>query len=183
MAQVRYDISLLNTNESAITEIQRKLDLDKASYVKVAAGVDAVRIDEVLSGAKNNNINAVQTPSPPAPNVSQRLKLVAGTFFGILFAGIAGAFFIEIFADRTIRRPDEIETKLRIPLFLSIPKLGLNGHAKMLPFPVPAGEPGTPTIRCAATSMVCVTRRSRISAAIRTSQSSSALRVVAKIPV
>jgi Mrp family chromosome partitioning ATPase len=65
---------------------------------------------------------------------------VAGTFFGILIAGIAAAFFIEIFADRTIRRPDEIETKLRIPLFLSIPKLGLNGHAKMLPFPVPSGD-------------------------------------------
>jgi uncharacterized protein involved in exopolysaccharide biosynthesis/Mrp family chromosome partitioning ATPase len=143
MAQVQYNISLLNTNESAITEIQRKLEQAKQSFIKVAAGVDTMRIDDVLSGAKNNNINAVQTPSPPAPNVSQRLKLVAGTFFGILVAGIAAAFFIEIFADRTIRRPDEIETKLKIPLFLSIPKLGLNGHAKMLPFPVPSAEPAT----------------------------------------
>jgi len=140
IAEVRYNLSLLNTNESAITELERKLELDKGSYGKLAAGVDAVRIDEVLSGAKNNNINQVQTPSPPAPNVSQRLKLVVGTFFGILIAGIAAAFFIEMFADHTIRRPDEIETKLRIPLFLSIPKLGLNGHAKMLPFPAPSGE-------------------------------------------
>ncbi len=140
IAEVRYNLSLLNTNESAITELERKLELDKGSYGKLAAGVDAVRIDEVLSGAKNNNINQVQTPSPPAPNVSQRLKLVVGTFFGLLIAGVAVAFFIELFADHTIRRPDEIETKLRIPLFLSIPKLGLNGHAKMLPFPVPAGE-------------------------------------------
>jgi uncharacterized protein involved in exopolysaccharide biosynthesis/Mrp family chromosome partitioning ATPase len=143
MAQVQYNISLLNTNESAITEVQRKLDQAKQSFIKVAAGVDTMRIEDVLSGAKNNNITAVQTPSPPAPNVSQRLKLTAGTFFGILVAGIAAAFFIEIFADRTIRRADEIETKLKIPLFLSIPKLGLNGHAKMLPFPVPSAEPAT----------------------------------------
>ena len=140
MAKVRMELSLLSSNEGSIFEIQRKLESDKQSLMKVLAGQDAVHIDEVLSGAKNNNINAVQTPSPPAPNVSQRLKFVAGTFFGLLIAGIAVAFFIEMFADRTIRRPDEIETKLRIPLFLSIPKLGLNGHAKMLPFPVPSSE-------------------------------------------
>ncbi len=139
MAKVRLDLGLLSTNESAISEIERKLDLDKQTLTKVLAGVNAVHIDEVLSSAKNN-INAVQTPSPPAPNVSQRLKFVAGTFFGIFVVGIAAAFFIEILADHTIRRPDEIETKLRIPLFLSIPKLTLNGHAKMLPFPVPSSS-------------------------------------------
>jgi Mrp family chromosome partitioning ATPase/capsular polysaccharide biosynthesis protein len=88
------------------------------------------------------HIQPVQNPSAPAPNVSQRLKLVAGTFFGLLLAGIAIAFFIEIVVDHTIRRPGEFEAKLRLPLFLSIPKLGLNGHSKLLPFPEPEHEAG-----------------------------------------
>ena len=140
MAKVRSELGLLSTNESAISEIAHKLELDKAALTKVLTGMNAIHVDEVIASAKNN-INTVQTPSPPAPNVSQRLKLVAGTFFGLFIVGIAAAFFIEIFADRTVRRPDEIETKLRIPLFLSIPKLGLNGHSKMLPFPAPTAEP------------------------------------------
>jgi Mrp family chromosome partitioning ATPase len=82
-----------------------------------------------------SNIQAVQTPSPPALNVTQRLKLVAGAFFGLFVVGVALAFFVEFFVDHTVRRPGEFETKVQIPLFLSIPKMGLNGHAKLLPFP------------------------------------------------
>ena len=100
--------------------------------------IDTIRRTETM--ANMSNIEAVQKPSPPAPNVSQRLKLVAGAFFGCLAAGLALAFFIEILVDHTIRKPAEFESKVRIPLFLSIPKLGLNGHARMLPFPVPARE-------------------------------------------
>jgi Mrp family chromosome partitioning ATPase len=70
------------------------------------------------------------------------LKLVAGTFFGLLAAGLALAFVIELLVDHTVRRPGEFETKIHIPLFLSIPKMGLNGHAKLLPFPAS----GTPAV-------------------------------------
>ena len=40
-----------------------------------------------------------------------------------LFAGLAWAFLIEMVLDRSIRRSVDIEKKLRLPLFLSIPDL------------------------------------------------------------
>jgi len=47
---------------------------------------------------------------------------------GGIFAGLALAFLIELFLDRSVRRPTDIETKLRLPLFISIPAIAMNGH-------------------------------------------------------
>ena len=42
--------------------------------------------------------------------------------------GLALAFLIELFLDRSVKRPTDIETKLRLPLFISIPAIASNGH-------------------------------------------------------
>jgi len=143
LARVRGDIALLDKSESLILEVQDKLRQDRESYQRIATGLEAAQFDDDLAKIKiMSNIQPVQTPSPPSLNVSQRLKLVAGTFFGLLAAGLALAFVIELLVDHTVRRPGEFETKIHIPLFLSIPKMGLNGHAKLLPFPAS----GTPAV-------------------------------------
>ena len=49
--------------------------------------------------------------------------IVAGGMFG----GVGLAFLIELYLDRTVKRPEEIETRLRLPVFLSIPDAGRNG--------------------------------------------------------
>jgi len=43
-------------------------------------------------------------------------------------AGLALAFMIEMLLDRSLRRPVEIEKKLGMPLFISIPDFTSNGH-------------------------------------------------------
>ena len=140
MLEVRKELAVIDGLESDIADVQRKLQANNQNYQYIATQLQAAEFDDKMAEAKMSNIQPVQTPSPPAPNVSQRLKLVIGTFIGFIMAGLGLAFFIEIFVDRTIRKPGEIETKLKLPLFLSIPKLGLNGHAKMLPFPGPKDE-------------------------------------------
>ncbi len=142
MAAVRAELAVIDGLENAIADVQRKLLANNQNYLHVSAGLQAAEFDDKMAEAKMSNIQPVQTPSPPAPNVSQRLKFVIGTFVAFLFAGLGLAFFIEMFVDHTIRKPSEIETKLKMPLFLSIPKLGLNGHSKMLPFPGPKEEEG-----------------------------------------
>jgi succinoglycan biosynthesis transport protein ExoP len=138
MEVVRKELAVIDGLETSIADIERKLKANNQNYQHVAAGLQAAQFDDKMAEAKMSNIQPVQTPSPAAPNVSQRLKLVVGTFFAFLMAGLGLAFFIEIFVDHTIRKPGEFEAKLKMPLFLSIPRLGLNGHAKMLPFPAPA---------------------------------------------
>ena len=44
--------------------------------------------------------------------------------------GLAWAFLIEFYFDRSVRRPGDIERDLRIPLFLSIPDSARNGHSR-----------------------------------------------------
>ncbi len=140
MFEVTRDLAKIDELETAIADVQRKLDLNRKNYDYVANGLLNSQFDDKMAEAKMSNIQSAQTPSPPAPNVSQRLKFVIGTFVSFLLAGLGLAFFIEMFVDHTIRKASEIETKLKMPLFLSIPKLGLNGHAKLLPFPGPKEE-------------------------------------------
>ncbi len=135
MAMVRADVGSLDNLDSSILDVQRKLELDRKNYMYIAAGIETARWEGAISAGKMSNIQPVQTPSPPAPNVSQRLKVVAGSFFGLFAVGLALAFGIELFLDRSVRRPADFETKFQMPLFLSIPKIGLNGHARMLPLP------------------------------------------------
>lgn len=138
LAQVRQEIASLDNLESSIVDVERKLQLDRQNYQHFAAGIAAAGFDAALAEAKMSNIQPIQTPSPPSLVAIKRLKYVVGAFFGLLGAGIVIAFFLELWVDNTVRRPAEFETKIRIPLFLSIPRLGLNGHAKLLPFPARA---------------------------------------------
>ncbi len=72
-----------------------------------------------------------RSPSPPFRDWKKTYKTVAMLAFGGIFAGLAWAFLIELFLDRSVRRPVEIEAKLKIPLFLSIPDVSRNGHARL----------------------------------------------------
>jgi Mrp family chromosome partitioning ATPase len=47
---------------------------------------------------------------------------------GGIAAGLALAFLIEMFLDRSLKRPVEIEAKLGLPLFISIPDFTQNGY-------------------------------------------------------
>jgi len=58
------------------------------------------------------------------------LRIVFGLAGGGLVVGIAIAVMIELVFDRTLKRPLEVETRLRIPLLLSIPDFARNGHAR-----------------------------------------------------
>ncbi len=60
---------------------------------------------------------------------------MAGLVFGGVCGGLGWAFLIEFFLDRSVKRPGEIELKLKLPLFLSIPDVSRNGHARQLKSP------------------------------------------------
>ena len=96
LARVHGDIALLDKNETSILEVQRKLRQDRESYEHIAAGIEAAKFDDAIRDVKTSNIQTVQTPSPPVSNVSQRLKVTGGTFFGFLAAGLALALVIEL---------------------------------------------------------------------------------------
>jgi uncharacterized protein involved in exopolysaccharide biosynthesis/Mrp family chromosome partitioning ATPase len=139
LAEVRGHFAAVDAGASAITELERTRKLEEAHYTYYSESLENAHIDEALRSNKNSNINTIQNPSPPFRDVSKMTKVAAGVgLFGIIF-GLALAFFIELYLDHSVRRPTDIESRLGIPLFLSIPYRNGKGKVPLLNAPPKSG--------------------------------------------
>src|SRR6266480_3756727 len=117
-----------------IEELGRKREMDEANYKYFAASLEKARIDEALDPSKMPNISAVQRPSPPMLDTKTRNKIALGLAGGGIFLGIALALLRGLILNQTVERPLQLETKLHIPLMLSIPYANArNGHLALPP--------------------------------------------------
>jgi succinoglycan biosynthesis transport protein ExoP len=121
----------LNNLAPAIAQLETVKAIQEANYVSMATKLEDSHIGQALNIYKAPNIKWVQTPSPPFRDWKKTHKTTAMLAFGGIFAGLALALLIELFLDRSVRRPVEIEAKLKLPLFLSIPDVKRNGHARL----------------------------------------------------
>jgi len=122
-----------------ITELQRRKDVEEANYKYFQASLEKARVDETLDPSRMPNISVVQNPTPALKATRDVKKLVVALAGGGLGLGLGLALLIELVLDRTVKRPLELETRLRIPLLLSIPYCSRNG-ALRLPSTQPGGE-------------------------------------------
>jgi succinoglycan biosynthesis transport protein ExoP len=84
-------------------------------------GLQRARLDEALDPSKMPNMSIVQSPTGAVrASVNQR-KILMGLAGGGIGLGLAIAFLIELLFDRSVKRPMDIEARLHMPLFLSIP--------------------------------------------------------------
>jgi polysaccharide biosynthesis transport protein len=107
-----------------IAQLERKKEAQETNYKYYGTSLEKARIDETLDPSRMPNISIVQAPSPPYRAKRDLNKVVFGLAGGGVAAGLAFAFLIELVVDRTVKRPLELETRLRIPLLLSIPDFG-----------------------------------------------------------
>ena len=149
LAQVQMQATNLNSLAPTIAQLEQTRAIQEANYQNLATSIEKSHIDQALdTGNAPNNIKWVQYPSPPFQDRKKTQKLLAMLAFGGIAAGLAWAFLIEMVLDRSVRRPVEIVSKLKLHLFLSIPDVSRNGHAHLaatakrpqLPFPN-GGEP------------------------------------------
>jgi len=127
--QLQMQATNLNSLAPTIAQLEQRKAIQEANYQNLATKVENSHIDEALGKAPN--IKWVQMPSPPYRDWAKAYKLMAIVAFGGIFAGLAWAFLIELYLDRSVRRPVEIEAKLKLPLFLSIPDVRRNGHSRL----------------------------------------------------
>jgi uncharacterized protein involved in exopolysaccharide biosynthesis/Mrp family chromosome partitioning ATPase len=130
--EVRREVAALDEAEASIVELQRKRLLLEQHYNALAAGQEQNRIDEKLGGGKEANIGIVQAPSPPSRVTSKIRKMMGMVLFGCVGAGLGLAFLIEMYLDRSLKRPIEVETRLGLPLFINIPRQNLGSSANEL---------------------------------------------------
>jgi len=115
-----------------ISALQQRKDVEEANSKYFEQSLERARVDEALDPSKIPNISIVQNPSGAVrASVSER-KVLAGLAGGGLGIGLGIAFLIELLFDRSVKRPLEIETRLHIPLFLSIPYFSRHARAHLL---------------------------------------------------
>jgi uncharacterized protein involved in exopolysaccharide biosynthesis/Mrp family chromosome partitioning ATPase len=120
-------------------ELERKRELDEANYKYFAESLEKARVDEALDPSKMPNISAVQRPSPPVVDNKTRYKITLALAGGGLAMGIALALLRGLVLNQTVGRPLELETRLHIPLMLSIPYANSrNEHLSLPPNRAPA---------------------------------------------
>jgi polysaccharide biosynthesis transport protein len=109
-----------------IQELERKAEVEETNYKHSEASLEKARIDETLDPSRMPNISIVQTPSPAIRVKRNVEKLVVGMACGGFAVGIAIALLIELILDRSVKRSFELETRLQIPLLLTIPYISLS---------------------------------------------------------
>jgi uncharacterized protein involved in exopolysaccharide biosynthesis/Mrp family chromosome partitioning ATPase len=129
---IRLKAAMVDEMEGSITDLQRKKELEEQNYKYFAANLEQSRINEALGPGRASNIVPIQAPSPPYRDDTKLQKVRYLALFGSIAAALALAFLLELYLDRSLKRPGEIEGKLGLPLFISIPLMRQNGKARLL---------------------------------------------------
>ena len=129
LSQIQSRAAKIDESKTTIAELEQRQHRQEAELEYFLRNLEQARIDDMIGVGKAPNIGIIQSPSPPSKQWPKKLKkkaaiLAAG---GIGF-GLALAFLIEMFLDRSLKRPVEVESKLGLPLFISIPDFARNGH-------------------------------------------------------
>jgi Mrp family chromosome partitioning ATPase/uncharacterized protein involved in exopolysaccharide biosynthesis len=112
--------------KSKISDLEHKKQIQEKNYEYFAQAAEQARIDEAL-GPGRVGIETFQKPSPPFKNHSRVFRKVGMLAIGGILGGLAWAFLIELYLDRSVKRAVEVESKLHLRLFLSIPDISQNG--------------------------------------------------------
>jgi polysaccharide biosynthesis transport protein len=133
LTNVNTEISALTEAEPAVTQLERRRKLEEAQYNYYYSNLQQARFDATMVEGKLTNISVAETATPPYRDAKEAMKLPLIVLVGGFVGGLAIAFLLEFYLDQTIKRPIEVETKLRLPLFLSIPHTSeLNDHSGRL---------------------------------------------------
>ena len=131
LQQIQGEAAELDEAEAKIEDLQRTKRIQEANYNFFTSAQEQERIDEQLGPGRAPNINVIQYPSPPGKDYSKFYKTLGTLAMSGLLAGLAWAFLIEFFLDRSIKRPVDLQLKLRIPVFLTIPDLNHNRRSRL----------------------------------------------------
>jgi len=135
LAQIQAEAVKMGDAETKINELLRKKQIKESYFDNLRNTLERKQIDEALGpGQLFSNIPIIEDPTPPFRDFKKFYKNIGTLVLGGFLAGLALAFLFEFYFDRTIKRPIEVQTKLKIPFFLSIPDLN-QGNRKALGAP------------------------------------------------
>ena len=118
---VKAEMAGLEQAETEIAELMRQRTVEEAHFLSYSKSLEQARIQENLGAGKITNIGEVQSPSFPTRSRKEIKKLMLQVAGAGIALGLGLAFALELFLDPSIKRPQEIEARLRLPLFFWLP--------------------------------------------------------------
>jgi len=123
-------IQSLRTNiialEGPMTQLQNEKTLleNKLSYYQQRLDENQVNL---AVGPGNSDFSVVESPTPPTRDMTKVNKVTYGVLFGGLAFALGLPFLIELYLDRSLKRPMDVQIRLGLPFFISIPQVNGNG--------------------------------------------------------
>ena len=115
-------VNELNESESLIDRLTQDVELASAKVSQYAESYERARIDKQMENEQISNISVLQTPTLQRKPVSpSKLAVILATLAMALGAPIALALGLDQF-DTRIRRTDELEDVLGLPVLATIPE-------------------------------------------------------------
>jgi polysaccharide biosynthesis transport protein len=125
--QVWLEVTNFEKVDATISELQQKKQVEESNLNYFESNLERNRIDTALGDGKASNISIIQSPTPPVKGWSKKFKKkVLMVAVGGIGFGLSLAFLIEMLLDRSVRQPSEIESRLRLPLYVTIPDTARN---------------------------------------------------------
>jgi uncharacterized protein involved in exopolysaccharide biosynthesis/Mrp family chromosome partitioning ATPase len=121
--KLRLDAAGVDQAGSLIRQLERRKELEETNYRYYSMNWEQYRLTKEMGPGKVSNISTVQEPSIAVLDPGKLFKFMGIALAGGILGGVGLAFLIEMFLDQTVKRAKDVESKLKIPLAMSIPQL------------------------------------------------------------
>jgi uncharacterized protein involved in exopolysaccharide biosynthesis/Mrp family chromosome partitioning ATPase len=132
LREVQAAADRLGDAEQKISELMSRKKIQESAYDNIQGTLQRMGINQVMGPGRVSGIQMIQRPSLPFRDFKSFYKKIGILMFGGFGFGLVLAFILEFYLDRSIKRPIEVQTKLKIPFFLSIPDLNQGLSRKAL---------------------------------------------------
>jgi succinoglycan biosynthesis transport protein ExoP len=114
----------LNTNETAVRELERRRDLAEREYRSYLERAQSARIVSDMNDAGLTSLSVLQSPTLPyAPSRPRKLLLLLMALLAGLAGGLALCIFMESLDD-TLALPEQVESIIGLPLLAVVNSQG-----------------------------------------------------------
>jgi uncharacterized protein involved in exopolysaccharide biosynthesis/Mrp family chromosome partitioning ATPase len=121
LSNLQFEASRIEDREPKIAQLERRRTELQKNYDSVLMSLAQTEKGESTAAGNVINMSVVQNPTPPELDTKKLMKLIGMVLLGCIGAGVGLAFAIDMFLDRSIKGPGDVERHLRMPVFLSIP--------------------------------------------------------------
>lgn len=130
LGKVRKEAEGLVAAEPGIAQLELKKMTDQNNLNFYDQSLQRIRVDETMGAGKITNISMVQSPTPPARDLKELKKPLAGILAFAFFGGLAWALALEKLLDKTFKRAVDLERILPVPVFMTVPDFGWKSRPK-----------------------------------------------------